>query len=66
MCQRLGLLEIVRPGEEPWIETADGFRVPAETFWELDRQSARRTITILEIPAQDSLDLEGGVALLLP
>ena len=64
--QRLGLFRIGRPGEEPWIETADGFQVPAEAFWELDIQSARRTITILEIPAQDSLDLEGRVALLLP
>ena len=28
--QRLGLFEIGRPGEDPWIETADGFQIPAE------------------------------------
>ena len=45
--QRLGLFEIGPSGEDPCIETADGFQIPAEAFWELDKSSARRTVTIV-------------------
>ena len=45
--QRLELFEIGRPGEDPLIGTADGFQIPAEALWELDRPSARKTITII-------------------
>ena len=45
--QRLGLFEIGGRGEDPLIETGDGFQIPAEALWELDKSSARRTITIV-------------------
>jgi hypothetical protein len=45
--QRLGLLEIDCIRQAPWMETADGLKVPAEAFWEIDNPSARRTITIV-------------------
>ena len=48
--QLLGLREIGCPGEDPSIETADGFQIPAETLWELDKFSARSTITIVQSP----------------
>lgn len=45
--QRLGLLEIDCIRQAPWMETADGLKVPAEAFWEIDNPSARITITIV-------------------
>lgn len=45
--QRLGLLEIDCIRTNPWLQTADGFKVPAEEFWETDYPSSRRTITII-------------------
>ena len=62
--QRLGLFEIGRPGEDPRIEIADGFQIPAEVLWGLDRPSARKTILIVQSEAQDRLVLESSVAFL--
>ena len=44
---RLGLLELDCIRTTPWMETADGYKIPAETFWQTYDPSARRTITIV-------------------
>ena len=45
--QRLGLLEMDCIRQAPWMETADGLKLPAEAVWQIDNPHSRRTITIV-------------------
>jgi Heterokaryon incompatibility protein (HET) len=47
LYQRLGLLEIDCIRSTPLVETADGYKIPAETFWEIRKPSTRRIIPII-------------------
>jgi len=47
MYQRLGLLKIDCIRMTPWVETTDGVKVSAESFWDIYNHSARTIITIV-------------------